>query len=204
MNNAIEKLAKLFARFPGIGDRQSKRFVYFLLHQNSDYLEDIKRAIGELKKLVRQCESCFVYFESDGQKLCEVCRDPKTNLESILVVEKDSDYESIRRSRTYKGRYFVLGGLVPIVEKEVEKVIRLRELKRTVEERSGEGLKEVILALSITPQGEHSDGYLRQALRDIAEKNNIKISSFGRGLSTGTEIEYSDNETLRNALENRQ
>ncbi len=203
--DSIEKLAALFARFPGIGARQSKRFVYFLLHQNPTYLEELTRGVSELKKLVRQCESCFVFFDSLNEKLCDVCRNPKTDPSILLVVEKDSDYESIKRSHTYGGFYFVLGGLVPIVEKEVEKLIRLRELKKVITERGkNKILKEVILAFALTPQGEHSDTYIHQSLAELKETYDLKISSLGRGLSTGTEIEYSDNETLKNALQNRQ
>ncbi|MFA6301341.1 MAG: recombination protein RecR, partial [Candidatus Paceibacterota bacterium] len=65
-------------------------------------------------------------------------------------------------------------------------------------------LKEIILAFSISPQGDHTDIYVRQQLKDICDKSNIKISSLGKGLSTGTELEYSDNDTLKNALKNRQ
>ncbi len=67
-----------------------------------------------------------------------------------------------------------------------------------------ENLKEIILAFSLNPQGDHTDSYIREQLKDIAEKSGTKISSLGKGLSTGTELEYSDNDTLKNALKNRQ
>ena len=80
--------------------------------------------------------------------------------------------------------------------------MRIEELKNKIKKESG--LKETILAFSISPQGDHTDVYVRNELKDIAEKMGIKISSLGKGLSTGTELEYSDNDTLKNALKNRQ
>jgi recombination protein RecR len=98
-----------------------------------------------------------------------------------------------------------LGGLVPIVEKTTKSRVRIEKLKKAITtEARPQGLKEIILAFSLSPQGDHTDTYVRNELKEIAEKQNIKISSLGKGLSTGTELEYSDNDTLKNALKNRQ
>ncbi len=202
--NIIEKLSELFARFPGIGERQSKRFVYFLLHVGKGYREELARAIRELGETVNQCSSCFVYFESNGNTLCEICRNPNTSTERILVVEKDSDYEAMKRSKIFDGKLFVLGGLIPPIEKDIERYIRIRELEKIIETRSKDSeLKEIILALSLTPSGERTDDYIRTILGKKITELNITLTSLGRGLSTGTEIEYSDQETIKNALENR-
>jgi recombination protein RecR len=91
---------------------------------------------------------------------------------------------------------------VPIVEKNTPSRIRINELKQKISNQ--QGLKEIILAFSLSPQGDHTDFYIRTQLKDLAESLGIKISSLGRGLSTGTELEYSDNDTLKNALKNRQ
>ena len=205
MNSPIEELAKYFKEFPGIGERQAKRFVYFLLHKNPVYVKELGDQILELKNEISQCPSCFLFFQSNGQKLCETCRDEKVDASSLLIVEKDADFESIKRSRTYFGQYFILGGLVPIVTKETPNFVRIKELLKTVEERAKrDGLKEIIIALSLNPQGEHTDMYLREILSPLQKKYNFKIVSLGRGLSTGTELEYSDSETIKNALQNRQ
>ncbi len=121
-----------------------------------------------------------------------------------MVVEKDSDLESVKKSRTYHGKYFILGGLVPIIEKNTKSKVRVEELKKKIEKSGKDNLKEVILAFSLSPQGDHTDHYVRGELKPITEPLGIKISSLGRGLSTGTELEYSDNDTLKNALKNRQ
>ncbi len=200
--NPIEKLAGLFKEFPGIGERQAKRFVFFLLHKNPNYVEDLGKAIIEIKKTIHQCSSCFLFFQGDKQDLCETCSNPKTDKTSLLIVEKDADFESIKKSKNYSGMYFILGGLVPIVTKETPSFVRTKELARTIEERKN-NLKEVIIALSLNPQGEHTDTYLREILSPLQKKYNFNIVSLGRGLSTGTELEYSDSETIKNALKNR-
>lgn len=207
MDNQIEKLAKYFKEFPGIGERQAKRFVYFLLHKNKQYLTDLSKGIISIKENIKQCPSCFIFFEvnSDGQKLCKNCSNNKTDRSSILIVEKDADYESILKSKTYNGMYFILGGLVPIVTKETPSFIHLNELFKIIEERAQDKiLKEIIIALSLNPQGEHTDMYLREMFSTLQKKFDLKIVSLGRGLSTGTELEYSDSETIKNAFKNRQ
>src|SRR6185503_8414165 len=121
---------------------------------------------------------------------------PQADTTLLMVVEKDSDLESVRKSRAYGGKYFVLGGLVPIVEKTTKRQVRIEELK--ARSKNDKNLKEIILAFSLSPQGDHTDHYVRGILTDTG----LKISSLGRGLSTGTELEYSDNDTLKNALKN--
>lgn len=204
MNDHIEKLAEYFKEFPGIGERQAKRFVYFLLRKNPDYVNDLGNKILEIKKTIKQCPQCFLFFQSEKNKLCDVCLNEKTDRTSLLIVEKDADYENIKKSRTYNGLYFILGGLVPIVTKETPNFVRIKELLSYLEKLSKEeNLKEVILALSLSPQGEHTDMYLREIISPLEEKYNFKIVSLGKGLSTGIELEYSDSETLKNALHNR-
>lgn len=117
-----------------------------------------------------------------------------------MVIEKDVDLDNIERSGVFGGHYFVLGGTVPILEKEPEKRVRSRELEKRIKENS---FKEIILALSANPDGDNTGSYIVKFLSPIAKKNSIKISQFGRGLSTGSELEYSDIETIKNAFNNR-
>ena len=200
----IDKLALIFKEFPGIGERQARRFVYFLMSRNSAYAENLGNLILDLKKEVAQCKECFKFFilESKKEKLCDICANVNIDSSTLMIVEKDSDLESVKKSRVYHGKYFILGGLVPIVEKNTKSRVRIEELKQKISAKNG--LKEIILAFSLNPQGNHTDLYVREQIKDIAKKQNIKISSLGRGLSTGTELEYSDNDTLKNALKNRQ
>jgi recombination protein RecR len=200
----INLLSEQFKEFPGIGERQAKRFVYFLLHKNPQYVKMLGDAILSIKNQIKQCSSCYLFFQSNNDTLCPTCKNTETDKSTLLIVEKDADFESIKRSRTYKGMYFILGGLVPIVTKDTPNFVRTKELVNTIEKRAQGGvLKEVILALSINPQGEHTDMYLRELINSLKDKYNFKLSTLGRGLSTGTELEYSDSETIKNALRNR-
>lgn len=204
----VDKLTEIFKEFPGIGERQARRFVYFLMFKNGEYANNLSKLVLELKKEVSQCKECFKFFLTTKTKgsLCEICSNPHTDNSLLMVVEKDSDLESMNKSQVYHGKYFILGGLVPIVEKTTKRRVRIEELKKKIStpEARPMGLIEIILAFSISPQGDHTDQYVREQIREIAEKNKIKISSLGKGLSTGTELEYSDNDTLKNALKNRQ
>ena len=200
--DVVEKLAQIFKEFPGIGERQAKRFVYFLMAKTPAYSENLSGLILELKKDVAQCSECFRFFiKRKGEKICNLCSSQNIDSSVLLVVEKDSDLESVRKSGVYNGKYFIFGGLVPIIEKNTKSYVRIEELKQRLKNN---GAKEVILAFSLNPQGNHTDSYVRSELKNIAEEKGIKISSLGRGLSTGTELEYSDNDTLKNALKNRQ
>jgi recombination protein RecR len=119
-----------------------------------------------------------------------------------MIVEKDVDFENIERAGTYKGYYFILGGTLSLLERK-SGTIRAEELKKTVKDRAKEGLEEVVLALSASPDGEHTTLAVREILSPLAKEHSFKISMLGRGLSTGLELEYSDPETIKNALKNR-
>ena len=201
----IDKLTEIFKEFPGIGERQARRFVYFLMSRTPAYTENLSSLMLDLKKEIAQCKECFRFFITKRQnkdRMCEICDNANLDSSLLMIVEKDSDLESVKKSRVYNGKYFILGGMVPIVEKTTKSRIRVEELKKKI--LNSPDLKEIILAFSLSPQGDHTDQYVREQIKEIAEKQNIKISSLGKGLSTGTELEYSDNDTLKNALRNRQ
>jgi recombination protein RecR len=204
--NTIQKLEALFKQFPGIGPRQAKRFVYFLLTRNPSYLEELKSLIAELKKETSACQSCFRYFPNAKikQSLCPTCSDQTREENVLMVVSYDVDFENIEKSGAFKGKYFILGGVVPILESEPEKKIRINELKKSIAARKSKGLGEIIFAFNTNPEGENTLDYVKEEIAEFAKVNNIKISTLGRGLSTGAELEYSDTETLKNAVKNRQ
>jgi recombination protein RecR len=204
--NSISKLARLFEQFPGIGPRQAKRFVYFLLTRNPAFINELSTLITELKQEIMLCASCFRFFAADraGSTLCPMCRDKHRDRSTLAIVSTDADLETIEKSHSFNGLYFVLGGSVPILESEPEKRVRTRELMETLEPRAKSGeLKEIILATSLNLEGEHTADFVRSLLSPFIEKYGLKISTLGRGLSTGTELEYSDADTIKNALKNR-
>ena len=198
-SNAIRKLKEYFERFPGIGPRQAQRFVYWLLNENSQFINELSGLLLELKRDVKQCGECFRFYTSNE---CRLCQDKNRDNSRLLVVEKDVDLENIEKTGIYNGRYFVLGDIVPLGQ-TLPKNIRLKELFSRAEQETKKGLKEIILAFNATAEGDNTIRYLEKILEPLAKKYSIKISRFGRGLSTGTELEYIDSDTLKNALENR-
>lgn len=198
--NSIDKLSEIFARFPGIGPRQAKRFVYFLLSRNGDYAGELVRAIQNIKKEIIQCAKCMRYYvypeHSRGAKICSICADNSRDNSMLMIVPRDIDFEAVERSGSYKGYYFVLGGVVPILEKEPEKRIRLKELEARISK--DKDIKEIILAMNANLDGENTAEYLKQHI-----SGSYVISILGRGLSTGAELEYADPETLKNAFLHR-
>ncbi len=204
--DSIQKLTEYFLKFPGIGRRQARRFVFHLLSKDQKYLSGFADLIAEIKKEILECSSCHRFFSSKIPEggLCDICKDPSTDTTTIMVVEKDIDLENVRKSGAYHGRYFVLGGILPFLDKNPNESIRAKALFAEVEKGvKAKTLKEVIFALSANPEGEHTELYLKKILEPLAEKNQLKLSVLGRGLSTGTELEYSDSDTLKNAFKNR-
>lgn len=198
-SNAIGKLKEYFERFPGIGPRQAQRFVYWLLNEDPQFINELSGLLLELKRDVKQCGECFRFYTSNE---CKLCQDKNRDNSRLLVVEKDVDLENIEKTGIYSGRYFVLGDIVPLGQ-TLPKNIRLKELFSRAEQETKKGLKEIILAFNATAEGDNTIRYLEKILEPLAKKYPIKISRFGRGLSTGTELEYIDRDTLKNALENR-
>ena len=203
--NSIDKLIKIFSEFPGIGPKQARRFVYFLINRHEGYIDELKNEITELRKGIASCVDCKRYFFSrnDVQNMCDICSDKKRDSSILMIVSRDIDLENIEKSHPFFGKYFVLGGLVPILDKNPEQRIRLKELLALVSRMSDKGLKEIILGLDANSEGEYTANILKFSLSPIVLKYEIKISELGRGLSTGTELEYSDPETIKNALKNR-
>lgn len=204
--SSIENLSRLFMKFPGIGTRQAKRFVYFLLAQDPHFVDSLAFEISALKKNITQCTGCFRFYQqrasSNSSTLCDVCVDDADS-STLMVVEKDTDFDSVRRSGSYAGRYFILGGTIPVLERDPASKIRIRELLERIEGATSDGLTEIILALSVNPEGDFTRDYVLKALTPVAEQLGITVTTLGRGLSTGTELEYSDSDTLRHALKNR-
>lgn len=208
MSVPIQKLTDFFREFPGIGPRQAKRFVFHLLKQDKSTLETFVTNLRLLENDTIQCPDCFRYFSAGDYRkngdVCDICRDINVDDSLLMVIEKDVDLETIKKAGVYNGRFFVLGGLVPILEKNPSLKVRSKELfNKILTTAEKNKLAEVIIAVSANPDGDNTTDYLRPILKPLQEKLGFKVSILGRGLSTGTEIEYSDTDTLKNALKNR-
>lgn len=196
----FDELAKIFSHFPGIGERQARRFVYYLLKRDKATLGELTERIMRLKESVRECKRCQKFTEMKGE-ICDHCELTKKS-PLLMIVEKDSDLEAIKRAGIYDGSFFVLGGLVPILDEAPERRVRLVPMKKRIGDELGT-VSEIILALSFTREGEYTDELVREYIRKNFPDASITITSLGRGLSTGTELEYADTETIKGALLHR-
>jgi recombination protein RecR len=193
----IERLTSLFERFPGIGPRQAQRFVQFLLRSSPAIRREFVESVQALGGSVHQCKECMRYFSGDGS-LCGICSNPARDRSYLAVVASDADLSALERSGTYRGMYFVLGGTISLASEKATG-LRLKQLFDSVSKRKE--LKELILAFPANPEGDATAERLRDDLRQ--EFSLLQITSLGRGLSTGSELEYADHETIKSALDNR-
>ncbi len=205
-NDSVDRLAKLFLKFPGIGERQARRFAYFILTQQEGYVDSLSRALVAARSQANTCQRCLRIFEGQAG-VCSICGDEHRDQGSIVAVEKSQDIESFNRT-DYNGLFFVLGGLIPIVQKDIVAGTNAQKLIDRVQNESASGLlKEVILAFPITPNGEHTDSAVRELLATRSPNSDsaqVTITSLGRGLSTGAELEYADPASLEASLKKRE
>ena len=193
---SIQRLIEIFSKFPTVGPRTAARFVFYLMGKSKEEVEELVAAIQDLKKNVKICSLCFKPFEAEGE-LCEICKNPMRDKTLLCVVEKETDLMVIEQTKKFNGLYFILGGTVSrFKKKEVEK-LRVKELKERVKNQPE--IKEIIIAINPTLEGEATTLYLERILKPY----NKKITRLGRGLPVGAELEYADEETLGSALESR-
>jgi recombination protein RecR len=198
MSRPIQELTHLISEFPGIGPRQARRIVQFLLTKTPAYRDMFSAKIAAIGAKTEQCPSCFRYDDSGAGSVCSICGNGERDTGILMIVEKDADIENMEHSRSYGGMYFVLGGHIPMTERKNAPYVRIKELKEKIKKG---GIAEVIIALSTTPEGDYTAGELMNEFK--VSFPNVRFSLLGRGLSVGAEIEYADAETLRNALKNR-
>lgn len=198
MSRAVEELAELIAEMPGIGPRQARRIVQFLLRTEPSYKKKLTEHIENISDAVTQCAQCYRYDEVRN-KLCSLCADSSRDATQLMVVEKDVDVESIEHAGVFPGHYFVLGGLFSLARQRKNKI----EPRTTalIKRLKGEDVKEVVLAFATTPEGDHTAQEVAKTIKDALP--SIQVSQLGRGLSLGAEIEYADHETLKNAFRGR-
>lgn len=200
----LDKLISYFEKFPGIGGRQARRFAFHILTLPETEAEEIARLINNLQGTVTECPRCHRFFaqQNTHNQMCNLCLDQNRNRSKLMVVERDSDVQSIERSGVYDGLYFVLGGTLPLLSENDSK-LRSSALKATIDTQKNEGLEEIILGFSVNPDGENTARYVASLLKEKITENNYTVTQLGRGLSTGSELEYADPETIKNALRNR-
>ena len=200
MNDPIETLTSLFEKFPGIGPRQAGRFVQFLLRSPASVRRELAEAVQALSASVHQCIECM-RFHSEKGKACGICSNRNRDVSLLAVVASDADLTALEKSGTYRGNYFVLGGTISLAS-ETTNGLRIKQLLARMNDLRSRSLKEVILAFPANPEGDATAIQLREKMFDLVGRT-LKITALGRGLSTGSELEYADAETIKNALDSR-
>lgn len=206
--NATERLAELFMRFPGIGPKQAKRFVYYLLREHSHFKEQLIKALEELKFTGKQCDMCFRYFGDKNptsiKTRCNICEDEARDKKTLMLLEKELDMDAIEKTGSYNGLYFILGGLVPPLTEKPSEIIRIRELTARIHESiKEEALTEIIFAFPVTDYGDVTTEYIEKTIKQIVGIDKVKLTHLARGLSSGLELEYVDRNTFISALDRR-
>jgi len=192
IKNLVDQLSKL----PEIGPRAATRLAFFMLNQPDDYLKDFARAIEELKQKTKVCQNCFNLTTDTA---CVICSDTRRDQNTICVVEDILDIIPIERTKRYNGVYHILGGLIAPIEGLTPEKLRIKELEnriKNLQQKDKNKTVEIILAFNPTTEGDTTALYLQRVLSSLG----IKISRLGRGLSTGSDLEYTDETTLINAF----
>ena len=190
----LERAVQEFAKLPGIGRKTALRLVLHLLRQEEEDVTLLTDAISKMKKEVKRCKVCHNISDSE---VCPICSDPRRDSSMICVVENIQDVMAVENTQQFNGSYHVLGGVISPMDGIGPADLEIDSLV----ERVGEGdVKEVILALSSTMEGDTTNFYI---FRKLAPYKDVKISIIARGISVGDELEYTDEVTLGRSILNR-
>lgn len=195
--DAIKKCADALTKLPGIGPRQALRLAFYLAGEDRALLAEVSDATSRIAG-VKLCKACF-YTHINANGLCGICTNPSRVKNVIAVVEKPTDLISLERTKKFNGRYLVLGDLGKGGVMEPEQKLRLESFKRFISKELGGKAEEIILAINPTAYGDLNAAMLEKELKPQTKK----LSRLGRGIPTGGEIEFADEETLGAALERR-
>ena len=190
----LETAVSEFAKLPGIGRKTALRLVLHLLKRDEQEAVSFGEAIIKLRREIRYCKVCHNISETE---VCSICSNPSRDATTICVVENVKDVMSIENTHQHNGLYHVLGGLISPMDGIGPADIEVDSLEERV--KAG-GIKEVILALSATMEGDTTNFYI---FRRLAPYPDVKITILARGVSVGNEIEYTDELTLGRSIMNR-
>ncbi len=190
----LEKAVQEFSKLPGIGRKTALRLVLHLLRQDDEDVAQFADAVGRLKQEVKYCRCCHNISDSDT---CPICSDPRRDASVICVVENIQDVMAVENTQQFNGLYHVLGGVISPMDGIGPSDLEIDSLVQRVSEG---GVREVILALSPTMEGDTTNFYI---FRKIAAYQDVKLSIIARGISVGGELEYTDEVTLGRSILNR-
>lgn len=186
---AVSELGSL----PGIGQKTALRLALFLLKQDKEKVERFTKTISDMRQNIKYCRKCHNICDTD---LCPICSNPHRDGSTVCVVENVQDVMAVENTQQFNGLYHVLGGVISPMDGVGPNDIEIDSLVKRVEEG---GVKEIILALSSTMEGDTTNFYIYRKLA----KYDVKLSVIARGISVGDELEYTDEVTLGRSIVNR-
>ena len=190
----LERAVQEFAKLPGIGRKTALRLVLHLMRQDEGDVLSFSEAIATMKREVKYCKTCHNISDSET---CPICSDARRDASTICVVENIQDVMAVENTQQYNGLYHVLGGVISPMDGVGPANLEIDSL---VERVARGGIKEVILALSSTMEGDTTNFYI---FRKLAPYTDVKLSIIARGISVGDELEYTDEVTLERSILNR-
>ena len=190
----LERALQEFAKLPGVGRKTALRLVLHLLRQDAEDVEKLTQAIQQMKQEVKRCSVCHNISDSE---VCPICSDPHRDASTVCVVENIQDVMAVENTQQFTGLYHVLGGNISPMDGIGPSDLEIESLVARVREGN---IKEVILALSSTMEGDTTGFYI---FRKLASFSDVKISIIARGISVGDELEYTDEVTLGRSILNR-
>lgn len=182
-----------FSQLPGIGRKTALRLVLYLLRQDTETSDAFAEAITDLRHNVKYCKVCHNICDND---VCDICSDKSRDSSTVCVVENVQDVLAVENTQQYNGLYHVLGGIISPVDGIGPNDIEIQSL---VERVKAGGIKEVILALSPTMEGDTTNFYISRRL----DGTGVKLTVIARGVTVGDELEYTDEVTLGRSILNR-
>lgn len=187
----LDNLVSALSKLPGIGPKTATRLALFIIKMKDEEVKELARAISSAKESIKVCKICGNYSD---EEVCDICSNPQRDKETICVVADSRDILAIESTREYKGLYHVLGGVLSPIDGIGPEQLRIKELLN----RLG-GVKEVILALSPTVEGEATMIYLANLIKPLG----VKVTRIAPGIPVGGELDYADPSTLIKSLEGR-
>jgi recombination protein RecR len=191
--NAIDNLVTLLAKLPGLGKKSAGRMAYHILEHDAAYAAHLAHALAGLHTAIKHCSRCGAWTENDP---CPICSDDRRDSGLLCVVERSQDVRVIEEAREFSGRFHVLGGLISPLDGVNPGDLAIGRLLYRVK---SEGIREVILALNPTVEGDTTALYLQKQLKE----SGVTVSRLASGLPVGGDLEYTDRLTLARSFRGR-
>lgn len=192
-SSLLENAVNEFSKLPGIGRKTALRLVLHLLKQSNYEVEKFGKSMIQLRDEIQYCKVCHNISDTE---VCQICSNPSRDNKTLCVVENIKDVMSVENTQQFKGLYHVLGGIISPMDGIGPHDLQIESL---IERVKTDEVKEVILALSTTMEGDTTNFYIFRKLAPY----NIKITTIARGIAVGDELEYADEVTLGRSIVNR-